>query len=235
MEPSVRARVERVWAERLGCADPLFRTPGIHPVAHPRPAALYAVLVGQAAVVAAPREMHARLSALGEPEAAIGPRALSGMVPSGARWVGPAFVGYGSVRPPRPRVEIRVVADVDLEPLRRAVTPTEWEHANLRAALPIFATVADGSIASAAGGERLRGDVAHIGVVTHPAQRGRGLGRAVVAAAFAHALDEGMLPQYQTLLANHGAMSIAHALGFEFFARTLAARWEARESDPDGS
>jgi hypothetical protein len=48
-----------------------------------------------------------------------------------------------------------------------------------------------------------------------------------VSAALAHALDEGHLAQYQTLLANRGAMSIARALGFDAFATTLSARWSS--------
>ena len=58
----------------------------------------------------------------------------------------------------------------------------------------------------------LPGDVAHIGVTTHSGQRERGFGRAVVTAALAHALGESHLAQYQTLLANRGAMSIARAV-----------------------
>jgi predicted GNAT family acetyltransferase len=107
------------------------------------------------------------------------------------------------------------------------VSAIEWEHAGLETAEPIFATFEQGTIASAAGARLLPGDVAHIGVLTASGQRGRGLGRAVVTATLTHALEEARLPQYQTLLANRGAMSIARALGFERFATTLSARWDA--------
>jgi GNAT superfamily N-acetyltransferase len=54
--------------------------------------------------------------------------------------------------------------------------------------------------------------IAHLHVVTHPRHRGRGLGRAVVAAAAEHAFDAGLLPQYQTLRENAPSMAIARKL-----------------------
>jgi hypothetical protein len=225
MEAALRARVEGVWAMRLGCDTSLFRTPGIHPIAHPQPAVLYAVLAGDAAIVAAPTELHAALRDLPHPAAAVEAQALGRLVPGEARWVGPAFVGYTSTRPPPPAALVTRVALADLEPLRRTVSTTEWEHAGLETASPIFAAFADGAVASAAGARLLPGDVAHIGVATSSGHRGCRLGRAVVTAALAHALDQEQLAQYQTLLANQGAMAIARGLGFDAFATTLSARW----------
>jgi GNAT superfamily N-acetyltransferase len=225
VDPALRRRVEEVWAVRLGCDASVFRTPGIHLIAHPQPAVLYAVLVGEAAIVAAPQKLHAALRDLPGPAAAVEAEALGRLVPRDARWVGPAFVGYTAARPPPPAIEVRRVALAELDPLKRAVSAIEWEHAGLETAEPIFAAFAEAAVASAAGARLLNGNVAHIGVVTLSAQRGRGLGRAVVTAALAHALDEGRLAQYQTLRANRGAMSIARALGFDAFATTLSARW----------
>jgi GNAT superfamily N-acetyltransferase len=223
MQAALRARVESVWAMRLGCDTSLFRTPGIHPIAHPQPAVLYAVLVGDAAIVAAPTELHTALRSLPAIEAGT----LARLVPGGARWVGPAFVGYAAARPPPPASEVRTVALADLDPLRGAVTATEWEHAGLETASPIFAAFAEAAVASAAGARLLPGNVAHIGVATSSGHRGRGFGRAVVTAALAHAIDQEHLAQYQTLLANRGAMSIAQVLGFERFATTISVRWRA--------
>jgi hypothetical protein len=55
-------------------------------------------------------------------------------------------------------------------------------------------------------------------------RRDRRLGRAAVQAAAVHALELGLLPQYQTLASNAAALRIAESLGFEPFAITLAAR-----------
>ena len=66
--------------------------------------------------------------------------------------------------------------------------------------------------------------IAHISVVTHPAYRGRGYGRGVVAHLAATALQAGLIPQYRTLDSNTGSIRIAEALGFERYATSVAVR-----------
>jgi len=68
-----------------------------------------------------------------------------------------------------------------------------------------------------------------IGVVTHPAYRGRGYGRAVVSAATAQALEAGFIVLYQTLLANAPSanapsVDLATGLGYQPYATHLAVR-----------
>ena len=63
-----------------------------------------------------------------------------------------------------------------------------------------------------------------IAIVTHPAHRGRGLGKAAVSAIARIALARGLVAQYRTLCANTPSMAIARALGFQRFATTLAIR-----------
>jgi RimJ/RimL family protein N-acetyltransferase len=60
--------------------------------------------------------------------------------------------------------------------------------------------------------------------VTHPGDRGRGYGKAVVSAMSAHGLATGGVLQYRTLQANLPSVGIAQALGFQRFALTLAVR-----------
>jgi predicted GNAT family acetyltransferase len=66
--------------------------------------------------------------------------------------------------------------------------------------------------------------VLNVGIVTHPAQRGRGYARAVVSAMTAFGLARGAVLRYQTLQANAPAVAIARALGYQEYARTLAVR-----------
>jgi GNAT superfamily N-acetyltransferase len=173
--------------------------------------------------------LQARVASVATPpRALLDPKALEPLLPGSAVFVGPAFIGYTeSVAPPvPPPVAIPSIQAPELQSLRSAVTPTEWRHANLEAAdLPLSAVLTHGSAISAAGFERLLGRVAHIGVLTHPAHRGYGHARRVVSAVALRALAAGLLPQYQTLLSNRSALSVARALGFTQFVTTLSCRW----------
>jgi RimJ/RimL family protein N-acetyltransferase len=215
------------WAERLGCAQSAFESPGLTVVAHPLPGRLYAMCVGEAVVVAAPESLRERVRAVARPAALVTPEGLRPLLPEGALLVGPARIAYlhRPLAAPEGVARIDSVADARLARLRARVTAEEWQHANLDAAeVPIFACLEAGEVAAAAGFERVGGRVAHIGVLSDPRLRGRGLGRRAVQAAAAHAFAAGLMTQYQTLASNTPALRIADSLGFELFAVTLAAR-----------
>jgi RimJ/RimL family protein N-acetyltransferase len=224
------AEARAFWAERLGCPVSALERVGLTLVPHPAGEAVYAFAVGGAVVVAAPESLHARLRAVSEPLALVTPEALLPLLPRDTRVVGPARIAYFHgetlAAPGVTRIESR--DDPRLHALRESVTAEEWRHANLEAAeLPLFAVEDTGELAAAAGFERLRGRVAHVGVLTRPSHRGRNLGLAVVRGATAHALGLALIPQYQTLAANTPALRIAERLGFEPFATTLSARFGA--------
>jgi RimJ/RimL family protein N-acetyltransferase len=73
-------------------------------------------------------------------------------------------------------------------------------------------------------GEPLAAPLLHIGIITHPAYRRQGHGRAVVSAISAYGLGVGLVPRYQALAANIPSVAIARALGFTHYATTLAVR-----------
>jgi GNAT superfamily N-acetyltransferase len=219
-----------LWAERLGCARAAFERPGLTLVRHPEPRAFYALAAGSAVVVAAPESLHARLRGVPDPGGLVTREGASRVLPGEAAFVGPARLAYleRALEPPEGVVELPAARDAALAQLRAAVSDEEWRHANLEAAEPpLFACAHDGSLAAASGFQRLLGRVAHVGVVTDPRARGRGLGRRVVQAAAARACGLGLLVQYQTLAANAPALRIAESLGFVPFATTLSARWSA--------
>jgi len=218
------------WADRLGCSPGDFERPGLTLVRHPEPRAFYALAAGSAVVVAAPESVEAALRGIADPSLLVTREGASGVLPAGAAFVGPARLAYleHALEPPEDVVSLPSAGDAALAALRAAVTPEEWRFANLEAAEPpLFACAQGSSFASASGFQRLDGRVAHMGVVTDPRARGRGLGRRVVRAAAAHAGALGLLVQYQTLAANAPALRIAESLGFAPFARTLSARWPA--------
>jgi uncharacterized protein (DUF952 family)/GNAT superfamily N-acetyltransferase len=230
VKASTRARIDEFWAQRLGSGPvELVRSPGLHLVVHPAPNAFF-VLGREASVVAvAPPALHARLAALG-PERVLDRAALLEVLPAGARCIGPTFVGYLDVAPGAPSgrvVELPDTSGTAFESLRARASGEEWQHAGLeRAAAPLFAVVENGEVRCAAGAEILLGSVAHIGVLTHPDARGRGLARDVVAALTRHSLARGLLAQYQTLMSNAPSLAVGKALGFERFATTFGGSWK---------
>ncbi len=224
MEAATRRRIERCWAERLGCPEERLREPGFHLLPHPGER-IYVVSLGGSELALAPPRLHRELEAASRRGSLLAPGVLDALLPAGARRVGPAFVGYTDREAPAPDGLLRLESAraPELAALRACTPEQEWRHANLDAARPpILAVMSCGEAACAAGAELLQGELAHIGVLTHPALRGRGLARAAVAGATAAALAAGHLPQYQTLLANLPALAVARALGFERFATTLS-------------
>jgi GNAT superfamily N-acetyltransferase len=142
--------------------------------------------------------------------------------------VGPAYVGYledGKLFPYK-AISARLLTDHDQGALRRLsekCPAIEWEHSGIELDRPpIFGSFTGGQIVSAASFEIWGGDIAHIGVISDPAYRGRGAGKAVVSAACAEAISEGLIPQYRTLKSNAPSLGIARALGFVEYATTLS-------------
>ncbi|HTO09310.1 MAG TPA: GNAT family N-acetyltransferase [Myxococcota bacterium] len=218
------------WAARLGCSAADLTRSGLTLLRHAEPRGFYALAAGSAVVVAAPESLHAALREHPDPAGLLTREAAARVLPAGAAFVGPACLAYleRAPAPPQPVVRVTSAHDPALAALRAAVRAEEWRHANLEAAEPpLFAWAHEGALASASGFQRLLDSVAHVGVVTDPRARSRGLGRRVVQAAAAHAFGLGLLVQYQTLAANAPALRIAESLGFVPFARTLSARWNA--------
>jgi RimJ/RimL family protein N-acetyltransferase len=147
--------------------------------------------------------------------------------------VGPAFIGYGTgdtldlswaerARPVSDREALAVDA------LRVECTAEEWEHGGGRAGDACRFGAADGdnrlcSLASYVVWDRL----AHISVITRPAGRGHGYGRAAVALAAKHAIEAGLIPQYRTLASNAPSMQLARRLGFQEYGFSVFVRLAA--------
>ncbi len=110
--------------------------------------------------------------------------------------------------------------------LCRACAGSEWEHGGSRVERsPSFGVFVGDELVSLAGYEVLGGRIAHIAVITRPAFRSRGFGRAAVSeiARLAHAKD--LIPQYQTLGSNAAAIQVARSLGFEHYATSISIRF----------
>jgi predicted GNAT family acetyltransferase len=100
-----------------------------------------------------------------------------------------------------------------------------WEHAGITFDEPhVFGCFVDDQVVAAARYRPAWAETAHIGVVTHPAHRGRGYGRAAVSAATAQGLEAGLIVLYQTLLANAPSVALATELGYQPYATHLAVQ-----------
>jgi predicted GNAT family acetyltransferase len=79
-------------------------------------------------------------------------------------------------------------------------------------------------LAALAGYEIWGERIAHIAVITHPAQRGRGYGAEAVSLLAEGIVARGMIAQYRTLNANTPSLRLGASLGFAPYAETLAIR-----------
>jgi len=146
------------------------------------------------------------------------------------RLVGPAYIGYADESDFRSAAsaESRILADGDEQGLRRlaaACEEREWEHSGIEFdRRPVFGCFERDTLVAAASYEVWGARIAHVGVVTHPAHHGKGFSKSVVAGICRHALGEGLILQYRTLVANAPSVAIARSLGFREYAETYAIR-----------
>lgn len=233
MDEATRLRADAFQARRLGCEPEALRRRGVTVVETPLPGppSLHVVARGDALVVAGAGPLAQAVAALaGDPPRLPEPGAVRARLGARAsRVVGPVFLGYQATAPALPAGAgvARLVTPADtaaIQRLRDAVTPEEWEHAGFAARPPLAGVFAEGRLLAAAGFTVLEECVAHLGVLSHPACRGRGSGRRAVAVAAGLAAGRSLLLQYQTLESNAPSLRIAASLGFEAFGRSLAVR-----------
>jgi GNAT superfamily N-acetyltransferase len=146
------------------------------------------------------------------------------------RIVGPAWQGYADSLDFQPAdtrgTHLLQLGDEEaLRRLAQACDQTEWEHsAIVWGKAPIFGCFAGNDLVAGGILDHWGARVLSAGIITHPAHRGRGYGRAVVSAMTVYGLSQGAALRYQTLQANTASMAIAQALGYREYGRTLAVR-----------
>jgi GNAT superfamily N-acetyltransferase len=237
---SGRARdvIERYWAERFGCSPEQLRRPGAKVVAHTADlrgyAGLYAYRRDEACIVSVPYAYLAPAEgefAARSVEDVFDAAPLSAILGDAAGVViGPAAIAYSDASTFRPArtTGVRLLAGGDeklLRELTAACDATEWDHADIEYdRAPIFGCFI-GNVLATVASYRVRSEtIASIGIITHPARRGHGYARAAASAATSHALDGGLIGQWQTLEANVPSIAVARALGYVPYCRTIAVR-----------
>lgn len=227
----MNADATRYWAEELGLpAEELFAEP-FRVVPHGANLAdydgVFALFREGAAVVSLPVD---RMGALRKrlPAEPFSPALFAGAFQDPRfRVIGPAYIGYAeSVRAPFVNVRPLDAGDVSAAAvLQAACGETEWEHGGSEVGeVPCSGAFVGDGLVALAGYEIWGGSIAHISVVTHPAFRGQGHGRDVVAHLAGAAAAEGLILQYRTLDANTASIRIAESLGFARYATSVAVR-----------
>jgi GNAT superfamily N-acetyltransferase len=230
-------RIDATWAAFFGLSPSAFSRFGIQVVAHHQLADYQGVWLFRhhaSLCLSVPPTLvegvqaAVRASTLESLFSEAGIRALLG--PRIERIIGPAYQGY--VERPQFRsashLRVRALSPVDQVALRRLADACEvnaWEHAGIAIDEPhVFGCLVDDQVVAPARYRPAWGEAATIGVVTHPAYRGHGYGRAVVSAATAQGLEAGFIMLYQTLLANAPSVALATGLGYQPYATHLAVR-----------
>jgi GNAT superfamily N-acetyltransferase len=244
LDPRTEAIVRSQIAWRLDC-DPtdLLRQGALVKVHGPRLAGyhgLYVWLMDAAALISAPPQWVRLVESAvaGLPietlrDPAFWRSALGARI---ERIVGPSYQGYtdaptfhpAPTTPGSTHLLVRRLSSEErpaLERLAAACSPQEWQDSAIYADHdPIFALERAGELVAAASAPDDGPGVASVGVITHPAWRGRGYGSLVVSALTADRLAGGAVLHYQTLRSNGASVAVAHALGFHDLATALGIR-----------
>lgn len=139
--------------------------------------------------------------------------------------LGPASLAYLDEREHRP-AEPAAVDQIpgnhaDLAALLASVTAGEAEECGLAEVSSSAFVVRSGTrVVAAAGYRRWPGEVAHVGVLSAPEWRGRGLARVVASAAVADSLANGLLPQWRAR--SQPSRRVARSLGFRELGAQLS-------------
>lgn len=133
--------------------------------------------------------------------------------------LGPATLAYRDGHP----FEVPAAEAGNADELVAAASPDDAGEAGLdEITSPAFVVREDGRVVAAAGYQLWPGDVAHLCVLTAAGHRGRGLARTAAGAAVAHALGEGLLPQWRAR--PEPSRRVAVALGFTELGSQLSVQ-----------
>jgi GNAT superfamily N-acetyltransferase len=231
------ALVDAQWAAILGCLVDDLRGPQILVVPHGALAGYRGVMLLRrrgACIVSVPLTMvdavHQRIAGRTAEEVFDASYLTDLFGNAVERIVGPAWQACADATDfqPADTCGTRLLQPGDERALHRLAMDcdqTEWEHsAIVWEKTPVFGCFAGKELVAAGTLERWRERVLSVGIITHPAHRGRGYGRAVVSAMTASGLSQGAILRYQTLQANTPSMAIARTLGYQEYGWTLAVR-----------
>jgi hypothetical protein len=230
-------RVRRVWRDLAG-APTAFQRPGCTIAAgesSDEATRVSVVQLGGATAVVVPPTLIGHFNDLiaSQPGCDLtDPASVVELVGPVARFLGPASLAYadgGCFQPRSTRATVMLPAghDAVLE-LASACGPQDTdESAIARVTSPVSVIKRDGKVVGACGYEVWSVALAHIGVLTHPQWRGKGLATSVASSSVAsssvaHALQAGLIPQWRARCTLTTSRRIASSLGFVELGRQLS-------------
>lgn len=217
--------MQNFWAAKLGIDPAQLGAPGTHVVVlEDLKDFVLEYRLLQTSLVCVPPNLEAVASArFTNTNAALEPDRMIALFPAllERRWED--YVWYTGERPALQDTPIRALTTNDaqqLEELRAACSEIERDTGDVEISQhSVIGWLETGALLSAAS-LIVEGQIADVGVLTHPDHRGRGLGKAVVTALIHRALEAGLTVQYMTQQENTGSRRIAAALRLTpFFER----------------
>ncbi len=236
--PESLRKIDAYWAAYFGCRPEGFDAPGTRVLPHAALMGYPGVLAfkrGASCVVSIPEMLPGRVAdeiARRPPDGALDRDFLAGVFGDDVDTItGPAWLGVADKTDFRPAPDPAVkLLDVGrhtpaLRRLAEACGELAWRQSKIVFDRhPLFGCFEGENVMAASAYTILGGVLAYIGVVSHPAHRGKGCGRAVVTASMDHALERGLLCQWRTLKSNGPAISLARKMGFQEYATVVDVR-----------
>jgi GNAT superfamily N-acetyltransferase len=235
----LQAAAAAAWAEALGCDLRLLGEPGAHMV--PGGAwlrgrnAVYMAGVRAAVLVYCPGRLRPRAAAVlasTPPGHLFTPGACARIAGVGeAQILGPSWHGFtdaGHFTPAVPGAGRRLDhGDPLLAGLREACGEAEWAEGGFADPDGVLYGIEEDGLAAAGNLTLFRGYPADVGLLTHPAARGRGLATKIAVQMIRDALPAAGIIRYRALATNSPSLAIARSLGFAGYGQNLIARLPA--------
>jgi GNAT superfamily N-acetyltransferase len=226
-------KVDGYWASYFGCSVADLNGPGTKVFTHVALATYDGALVfrhGPGCIVSVPEstpEIERSKLRAGTPAEVFEAGFLArSFVIDRDKVTGPAWVGVADRTGFRAaKSDARALTEGDeaaIRELAEGCGEAAWKQSKLALDRQTnFGLFVGGKLVAASGYLNMGGLLAYIGVVTHPAHRGKGYAKSAVSACMSAALDKGLFPMWRTLQANETAVLLAGSMGFEQYASTL--------------
>jgi GNAT superfamily N-acetyltransferase len=221
-------RVDEWWAERLGVPIPMLWREGVAIATHPG--------LGHFDGIAVSRRnagVHVLLPAWADPKLTeqvrdrdpadlLNPKFWKSLEPTAdRRMTGPVVHSYTDrqIAPPRSVESIEPSAVAGWED---AVSPKKWRASGFAGDVAhAFAIRSGDAIAAASNLTKFMGGSSNVGVLTHPAYRGRGFASRVARAATAYAVEHEGMARFRYDADHARSRSVARSLTFEDYSEQL--------------
>lgn len=233
ISPDTLKKVDAYWAGYFGVTPADLTGKETRVVTHAALASYDGALAfrrGQACIVSVPAttpEIERSKLRAATPVEVFDPKFLAKVfVISADKVIGPAWLGIADRADFKSsKSAARILGDSDeqaIEKLAEGCGELDWKHSKLiQVRKPLFGLFQGKDLVAVSGYVVLGNVLAYIGVITHPAHRGKGHAKAVVSSAVADAFSKGYAAQWRTPEENEGAVGLAKAMGFQHYASTF--------------